>query len=270
MADLLIHSMSEFAELILKALAVAEVRDVVEIGVEEGGMTGHLIDFVERSGGHLTSIDPRPSEAARQMFAGRKNADLLVTTSIEAMSAVPADAYVIDGDHNYYTVLNESRLAWEQFQRRGRPFFAVYHDVGWPCARRDQYCDPARIPQGFLQAHTWSRGVTLGDPGNVDGGFRGEGHWACALREGGPRNGVLTAIEDFVSGKEDDLSWGFVPAVFGLGILFSTRAPWAEQLTGLLLPYHNNPLIERLERNRLECYLAVIALQDRHAAQSAA
>jgi hypothetical protein len=166
--------------------------------------------------------------------------------------------------------LNESRLAWEQFRRAGRPFLAIYHDVAWPCARRDQYYDPSRIPRPFLQPHTWDRGIVPGEPGTVAGGFRGEGHWACAIREGGPQNGVLTAIEDFVRGREHELSWGFVPAVFGLGVLFSTSAPWAELLTHLLLPYHDNPLLERLERNRLDCYLSVIAWQDRERSKNAA
>jgi len=74
----------------------------------------------------------------------------------------------------------------------------------------------------------------------------------------------LTAIEDFVSDKEGLLMWGFVPAVFGLGVLFERSAPWAQRLAAYLEPYHMNPLLERLERNRIDCYLSVIAWQDRH------
>lgn len=270
MPDLLIHSMGEFAGIILPALEIAGAREIVEVGVEDGTMTRCLLDQVEQSGGRLTSIDPSPSEGAQALFAGRKHARLVQGLSLDEMPKLTADAYLIDGDHNYYTVLHESKIAWEQSQRAGKPFLAFYHDVGWPCARRDQYCAPERIPPEFRQPHAWDRGLTLGDPGTIEGGFRSEGLWACALQEGGARNGVLTAIEDFVEGKESELLWAYVPAVFGLGILFSHQASWAEALMGYLLPYHDHPLLERLERNRLECYLNVIAWQDRLHAQEAA
>lgn len=270
MPNLLIHSMGEFSEIILPALEIAGAKEIVEVGVEEGTMTGRLLEQLEQSGGRLTSIDPCPSEGARALFAGKGHARLVHGLSLDEMSKLPADAYLIDGDHNYYTVLNESHLAWEQFQRAGKPFLAFYHDVGWPCARRDLYYAPDRIPAEYVQPHAWDRGMTLGEPGTIEGGFRGEGVWACALQEGGARNGVLTAIEDFVLGKENELLWAYVPAVFGLGILFSSQAPWAESLMDFLLPYHDHPLLERLERNRLECYLNVIAWQDRFDAQEAA
>jgi hypothetical protein len=53
---------------------------------------------------------------------------------------------VIDGDHNYYTVLRELRLADSVARRDGRPLLAFMHDVGWPCARRD----PIMPPTAFL------------------------------------------------------------------------------------------------------------------------
>ncbi len=144
-----------------------------------------------------------------------------------------------------------------------KDFLVFYHDVAWPCARRDLYYDPGRIPPEFVHEHVWNQGVTLDNRGLVPGGFRGEGQWACATKEGGVRNGVLTAVEDFVLGKEEHLSWAVIPAVFGLGILFAKNAPWADSLAQFILPYHMNPLLERLERNRLECYLDVLAWQDR-------
>ena len=137
----------------------------------------------------------------------------------------------MDGDHNYYTVLNESKRIAERMNKSGRPFLALYHDVGWPWARRDLYYDPARIPASHLHPHVWNRGVTVDNPGTIEGGFRGEGCWACAEHEGGPANGVLTAIEDFSVGREEELTWACVPAVFGLGLLYSRNATWTQPLT---------------------------------------
>ena len=264
MADLLIHSMAEFADIIRTSLEITDARDVVEIGAEYGTMTKRLLAYAEAREGKFTSIDPDANRDVEELFHEKAHAELVKRPSLEVLSSHVGDAFLVDGDHNYYTVLNESRLIWEQTERQGKQFLVFYHDVCWPWARRDLYYDPAKIPPDFLQPHVWNRGVTLDTPGVTEGGSRGEGQWACALREGGPRNGVMTAIEDFVQGKETKLTWACIPAVFGLGVLYTKEAPWSEHLSAFLLPYHMNPLIERLERNRLECYLGVVAWQDRH------
>ncbi len=269
MADLLLHSMAEFSDIIFPALEIAGATRVVEVGAETGAMTDRLLDYVAQRGGTLTSIDPAPSDAASALFEGSPHARLVRATSLEAIPQLSADAWLIDGDHNYFTVLAESQAVWERAQASGMPFLVFYHDVGWPCARRDMYYAPERIPAEFRQPLSWDRGVIPGNPATIAGGFRGEGVFAVALHEGGARNGVLTAIEDFVADKGDRLLWAMVPAVFGLGVLFDAEAPWAEALTAHLLPHHQNPLLARLEENRLACYLRVIEWQDRAHAQAA-
>ncbi len=262
MADLLLHSMAEFTEIILPVLELSGAREVVEVGSEYGTMTRELLDHAERHDGRLTVIDPKPSPVAKALFDGSPRGTLVEKLSLEALGELEADAWLLDGDHNYYTVRRESETIWERTRAARRPFLVFYHDVGWPWGRRDLYYDPDTIPADARRPHTWDHGVTPGEPGVVRGGFRGEGGWACALNAGGPKNGVLTAVEDFVEGKEPDLVWACVPAVFGLGVLFDSRAPWTEAVKRFLLPYHMNPLLERLERNRLECYLRVVAMQD--------
>ena len=41
----------------------------------------------------------------------------------------------------------------------------------------------------------------------------------------------------------------FMGVLFGLGILFDTGADWAAALSELLIPYHENQLLHRLEEN---------------------
>jgi hypothetical protein len=262
MADLLLHSMAEFSEIILPALRITGAKTIVEVGAEYGTMTQSLIDYTAEAGGSLVSIDPAPSPGAAALFGAHPHARLIQGLSLDALPGLQADAALIDGDHNWYTVFHECRLLWENAQRAGQPFLAFFHDVGWPCARRDLYYAPDRIPAKYRQPFSWDLGMTLGEPGVIEGGFRGAGVFATALREGGPRNGVLTAIEDFIAGKEDQLLWANVPAVFGLGILFDKHAPWTRDLSAFLLPYHESPLLARLEENRLACYLRVIKNQD--------
>lgn len=271
MTDLLIHSMSEFADLILESMHAAGVRDVVEVGAEFGGMSHQLAAYATLMGGTLTSIDPAPKPEFVQWAAGEAQVRHIAQPSLAAMPTLAApDAWVIDGDHNYYTVFNELRIARERSEAAGKPLFVFLHDVSWPCARRDFYYAPDRIPAEHRHPHSFDVGVTLGEAGTLPGrGFRGHGQFAWALEEGGPRNGVLTAIEDFLAEADAagaTLAYANIPAVFGLGVVFDTRAEWAERVTAILSPYHNNQLLATLELNRLRNYLAVIDAQDRAAA----
>lgn len=272
MTDLLIHSMAEFADTILGCLTDAGARTIVEVGAEFGGMSQRLADHAASAGGRLTSIDPAPAQSFLDWAATCPHVDHRAAPSLAAMPDLAGiDAWVIDGDHNYHTVSNELKIVDRLSRRDGRPILAFLHDVAWPCARRDMYYAPDRIPAEALHPHSWTAGVTLDNPGVIpDGGFRGAGRHAFACHEGGPRNGVLTAIEDFLVDARAggaELAFALVPAVFGLGVIFAADAPWSADVAARLLPFHDNPLIARLEDNRLRNYLTVIEWQDREAAR---
>ena len=168
---------------------------------------------------------------------------------------------MIDGDHNYWTVSRELAYADRKAREAQSPTLMLLHDVSWPCARRDMYYAPEALPDEALHPHSFELGSIPDVPDAVRGGFRGGGSFAVALHEGGPRNGILTAIEDFLEGR-DDLAFVHVPAIFGLGVIYSREAPYAERLAGLLAPFGDNPLLARLERNRVDLYLRVVELQD--------
>lgn len=271
MAELLIHSMAEFRDIILPALAAADAKEIVEVGAEFGGMTQLLAGFAEAGGGRLTSIDPAP----KQEFIDWAEAHPSVRHVPQlSLAAIPeqrgVDAWIVDGDHNWYTVYHECHAIAAAARRDGKPLLVFFHDVGWPWARRDLYYAPDQIPAEFRRPFSFEGGVVPGDPGLLPNrGFRGCGQFAAALREGGPRNGVLTGIEDFLRDESEagrDYGFAEVPAVFGLGVLFSPDAPWSDHVAELVLPYHDNALLRRLEENRLANYLTVVDWQDRMAA----
>jgi Methyltransferase domain len=269
MTDLLIHSMLEFKTLIAPALALCQVKRVVEIGAEHGGMSAILAQFTATGKGQLISIDPAPSTAFCDWIEQTRNVLHIAKPSLEVIEQQHnIDAWFIDGDHNWYTVLHELNEIRSVSERDSKPLLAFLHDVSWPCARRDCYYAPARIPPEYLHRHSFEGGVSLdSDHLHLNRGFRGNGHFAWAEFEGGPRNGVLTAVEDFVAQQSElgrELAWVCVPAVFGLGVLFDCDAPWAGSLADLLAPWHQNPLLMSLEENRLRNYLAVIDWQDRN------
>lgn len=264
MTNLLLHSMAEFAELIIPSLELAEAKIILEIGSEYGLMTKKLIAFTENKKGQLITIDPSPSPEAENLFGQHDHARLIKDLSLNVIDNISADACLVDGDHNYYTVSKELEMVWKKSRMENKEFLVFLHDVGWPWARRDLYYAPDQIPPEYLHPHVWDRGITLGNPSVINGGFRGEGVFACAVTEGGGRNGVLTAIEDFVCDKPGKFLWAYIPAVFGMGVLFEKKATWADQLSEFLSPYHENTLLAKLEKNRLECYLKIIEWQDRN------
>ena len=205
-------------------LQAARARVVVEIGSETGSTTDRLLEYAEREGGALHVIEPVP-QFDRSAY-GRRYGDAFVLyeqTSLEALPRLPDfDAVLVDGDHNWYTVFNELKLleAHPVTARRGFPLTFV-HDVGWPYGRRDLYYDPSTVPAEWR--HPIETGGML--PGRrelVKNGVNpNESH---AVLEGGPRNGVLTAVEDFLSGTSLDLRTVSVPGLYGLAVVAPASA----------------------------------------------
>lgn len=260
---LLIHSMAEFRSLVEPALDLVKPLKIAEIGSEHGGMTTILSQWAVINGAHLTSIDPEPSQLFTDWASATSAFTHLAKPSLACISQLnDIDCWFIDGDHNWYTVYNELQQIDANCKRDGKPLFVFLHDVGWPNGRRDSYYCPERIPAEFRHDFSYEHGVTLGNPGTISGGLRGMGSFAYACREGGPKNGVLTAVEDFCAEDRPNLIFAVIPAVFGLCALFQADQPWSETLAGQFLPYHLHPLLAKLEENRLKNYLRVIALQD--------
>jgi hypothetical protein len=259
-SDLLLHSLAEFGEIILPSLDLVGARSVVEIGSEEGLFTRELLAWAEARGAAVTCVDPAPSDGLVSLVEGSSAGELLTARSLDALADLgPADVYLVDGDHNYYTVSKELRLLFEETD--GGPPLAFVHDVGWPAGRRDMYYSPEGLPAEAVHPHDYAKGAVVGRSELVAHGFRGAGQFAWARHEGGPANGVLTAVEDFLS-EHPHVELHKVPCIFGLGVLFDRESPYAGELRRLLGPHEGSRLLERLERNRLDLFLRVLEMQD--------
>jgi Methyltransferase domain len=235
------------SEIMLACLEAADVKSVYEVGAYAGDLTQVLLDWAEPRGARVGAIDPSPQPELVEMAQQRKALDLIRKTSLEALGDLPQiDAFVIDGDHNYYTVSEELRMISEA-SGAGKLPLLLFHDVSWPHARRDDYFAPELIPDDYRQPTKEGGGLFPGIRGTTPGGLPYK--WPAA-EEGGPRNGVLTAVEDFVA-AHSGLRLAVVPAFYGLGLVWREDAPYADVLAKLLDPLDRNPIIERLEANRV-------------------
>jgi hypothetical protein len=254
-------SLANFAEIVFPCLDAVAPDCVVEVGAYEGDFTEALLRWASGSGARVIAIEPSPPPELLELQRRHPDLELVGDVSLEAIPRIPPPgAVLIDGDHNYYTVSGELRLIEERAQGTGMPL-VMFHDVCWPHARRDTYYEPERIPEEHRQPMAHDVAVSPGEAGVTWAGMRYE--WA-AVREGGPRNGVLTAIEDFVEPREE-LRLAVVPAFFGLGVLWRKDAPWAEAVAEIVDPWDRNPILERLESNRIGHIVDRVVAQEQHA-----
>jgi hypothetical protein len=262
MSQIYLHSMANFDPIVEGVLDIVGARRIVEVGAEGAIFSSWLAGYARSHGGDVRCVDPAPSEALRDLAGRADGVTLLERYSPAALEELQdADTYFLDGDHNWHIVSGELRGIRDRLLDAEAPALAILHDVHWPCARRDFYYEPERIPADERQPYSYESGVSPDEPGLDPHGFRGAGVFAVAEREGGPRNGVLTAVEDFLE-ETPGLVHRIVPCVFGLGFLYSSSAPWAEQLDAYLAPYDRSPLLERLEANRIAMFLQILRLQD--------
>lgn len=257
-SPLILHSLDQFGEVLLGALDVVVPRRIVEIGGEGGSFTRSLVAWADRQDAAVLCVDPLPSDDLRRLAADSR-LELVESYSPEALDAVaPCDLYVVDGDHCYAVVRRELEVIAEQAPGA----CVVLHDVGWPCGRRDFYYGPERLPEEAVHPHSFSRGVSVNGAELIEhGGLSGAGAMAIAERAGGEANGVLTAVEDALAGRDDDMVFALVPCIYGLGFLYPSSAPWARALGEHLRPYDGSPLLATLEANRLALLSRVLEMQ---------
>ena len=239
-------SLLNTAELLVALLDAAKPRSVVEVGAYAGDFTRLLLMWAERSGAQIAAIDPSPQPELEQLSAENEKLSLIRAPSPGALAEVDApDTVILDGDHNYHTVTEELRAVLGGAPES--PPLVILHDVCWPHARRDDYADPDQIPPEHRQPIERNTGLYPGVEGVRPGGIP---YRNPAAKEGGPRNGVLTALEDFLA-DHDGLAHAIVPAFYGLGVVWAKDAPYAEEVARIVEPWDRNPVLARLERNRV-------------------
>ncbi len=204
-------------------LDAAGARTVVEVGAEQGRTTRPLLVRAARVGGVVHAIDPAPRlDVSRWELEHGRHLQFHRARSVDVLGDLPGlDAALIDGDHNWHTVHSELTLLARRADTDGAALpLIVAHDAGWPYGRRDMYYDPQALPDTARQDAARA-GIRPGVSELSEGGINAT-YWN-ATREGGPRNGVLTALEDFAGERAgvDPCELLTIPGWHGLAVLAS-------------------------------------------------
>lgn len=244
--------LSEFKKVISHILKTIDAKRIVQIGASMGKHTEELLHWVEAQQGELDCIDTYFwDDKIENIIATSSCSRLYLDNSLDVLPTLPAaDAYIIDGDHNYYTVLNELKMAWELNSKAKKPFIAFVRGVSWPFEKRDAYYNPSAIPSQFLKPHTWMRGILPENEDTVPEGLL-LNFCAVATTEGGPHNGVLPAFWDFIKACHGEVKGTLIPAFLGLGVIYSQKAEWSSEIEKFLQSY-NHELINQQEEYRLK------------------
>lgn len=212
--------MRKFWELVTRPILLERrPRRVVEIGSQAGESTALLLRLCREIGAHADIVDPLPPQnldTIRTLLEA--HGTYHAARSLDALKALPlAEVYLIDGDHNWHTVFWELSLVGRRVsEASAKPPLFLLHDVDWPYGRRDLYYDLDSIPEPDRQPAVRA-GLTPGEEGAIPGRGLNQ-HLTHAAREGGPHNGVRTAIEDFVR-DHPEYRFCSVPGFNGLGFV---------------------------------------------------
>ena len=214
-------------------LAVMQPTQLLEVVVGNDNFTEAACLEATRWGGKVVSIRREPT---RRRLSNLKVCRRYTRASIA--SAGPVDMVVLHGEPNWWTTswqLAGVKLGAEREHRPLPPI--VVANAGLPWGRRDRYESADDVPADARKPH------------------RREGDRWVAIEEGTPRNGVLTAIEDFGNecGGLEVLS---IPGLGGVAVVLDpatieTLSESARKLIGeLRLPSLAATLLETVDAER--------------------
>jgi hypothetical protein len=212
-----------FAErLTIPLLRETGKKTILEIGSSYGNSIRPILKLGDT---RVSIIDPGLDADLLALFGDRIILHKGLSLDILPQLTSSYDCIFIDGDHNWYTVFNELRTI-EDRNLLNEDGIIFLHDIGWPYGRRDMYYQPQVIPAEYRKPFA-TRGIVKGDSALVASGGINSGHYNAEM-EFGPRNGVLTAVEDFL--KQSRHQYYFVTDLreYGFGILLrkSSQNTW--------------------------------------------
>lgn len=198
-------------------ITLSKYNNLCEIGSQGGSNIDRLLQI---SSIKITIIDPCVDADLESKYKDSQRIHVKKGLSLDVLPELTDkfDCIMIDADHNWYSVYHELAIIQKKnlLAKNGTIFL---HDVCWPYARRDMYYDLSTVPVEFQQPSA-KKGILRGVSELSDDPSLGKNAslWN-AIHEGGERNGVLTAVEDFLRDYPDIYDFISINREWGLGVL---------------------------------------------------
>ncbi|WBF44020.1 HAD family hydrolase [Serratia rubidaea] len=262
--DVYLHKLVNYKDLFEIIFDNIKFDSVCEIGIETGEFSSILEDYIKD--GVIKEYHGVDVCITKKIGF---NSHYHEMTSLEYLTSeehLGHDLYLVDGDHNYYTVTAELENI---FSAASGKKICILHDTNWPCGRRDFYYNPAQIPAEATNPLSWDKKLVRSSSEMQELGFYGNGSFAISEVENTPKNGVMTAIEDFISsnGKFKTISF---PQFLGVTILFNEDLLSPEEvavfsdISALIKHDFIANSLHQLEYNRLDIYTKLLSAYQAH------
>lgn len=125
------------------------------------------------------------------------------------------DAIFVNDDPNWYTLYNELNLI--KMNHLNFPLVFVCNNK-YPHKRRDGYIDPKFIPDEYRNEYCEELPITYMESSEIKCVMVNDG-FCHAIHENTPKNGVLTAIEDFLS-ENNSLRFLDINPLEGISLIY--------------------------------------------------
>ncbi len=258
--------------LIAPYVAASRPRSTLLAGGGDGVLVSRLIEATAAWKGTVHLADPSPSfdvAALRQQAGDRIIVHRARGRDVIGLLPVP-DLLLLDTDPNWYTTHGMLQAAANQAAALNGCFpVTLLSNTGWPHGRRDGYADPNAIPEPLRLPHQRA-GLRLGERSLCAGRglFADRFH---ATTENEPRNGVMTALEDFLAGQAGRIGVASLPFLHGISLVHPRGLTDAPALGGFLQAIGMGPVVASLAQTTEDARLALAAeaADLRHAVETA-
>jgi len=234
-----------------------KIKNVVEVGSSSGYNTLKLIKYAEANNGVIHCIDPFPEYDYKKLEEEYKNYfKQYLGLSLEVLGKLKnVEAVLIDGDHNWYTVFNELKIINDEYEEFP---IVMFHDTSWPYGRRDLYYNPENIPEEFK--HKYEKNGIIPKQSELSE-FGRNNLLNNTIFEGGEKNGVLTAIEDFIEYSQLDLDLYNFNVFNGFSILLTKDKSLKLKNTEIITKANEN-FLKQSENLWLDCLIEISRLKE--------
>lgn len=180
-----------------------KVTKIVAIGLSNEDIIDEILSFCIEQNPTLYAIDPRIDikdliEKYEDLEDETKTVDKIKYCKDDSLNVLDQlkeyEAIFINGDPNWYTVYNELNLI-----KKNNPNFPLVFVCNnkYPHKRRDSYINPEKIPEEFKNECCNDLPILYEKDAETKQTMVKDG-FCHAIQKDTPKNGVLTAIEDFL------------------------------------------------------------------------